>query len=91
MLFVYDRPQSVSFWMRNTLIPLDMLFADAAGIVVNIHEMAQPLDDTTIPGGEMIQFVLEVNGGIADLYGIGPGTMIRHPAIPQDVAAWRCQ
>lgn len=90
MLFVYDRPQSVSFWMRNTLIPLDIIFLDATGTVARVHENAVPLDETSIPGGGGIQFVLEINGGLAAQFGIGPGTELRHAAIGAD-AAWPCE
>lgn len=89
MVFVYDRPQSVSFWMRNTLIPLDMVFADATGVVRNIHTMAQPLDETPIFGGDDIQFVLEINGGMADMLGLAPGDEMQHPSLGPD-AAWPC-
>lgn len=92
MLFVYEHPQRVGFWMRNTLIPLDMLFITADGVVQRVHENAIPHDETAIPGGrDDIQFVLEVNGGVAGRFGITPGTQLRHPSIPQDAAAWRCE
>nr|WP_233495477.1 DUF192 domain-containing protein [Rhodosalinus halophilus] len=89
MLFVYERPQRVSFWMKNTLIPLDMIFADARGVVRRVHENAQPGDLTPIPGGDAIRFVLEVNGGMARTMGIGPGTELRHPSLGAG-AAWPC-
>jgi uncharacterized membrane protein (UPF0127 family) len=81
MLFVYDAPQPVSFWMRNTLIPLDMIFAGADGTIAAIHENAVPMDETPIPGGDAIQFVLEVNGGLTERLGIEPGDLLQHPAI----------
>ncbi|PSL20684.1 DUF192 domain-containing protein [Shimia abyssi] len=90
MLFVYDRPGPVSFWMRNTLIPLDMLFADETGVVRRVHSRAVPLDETAIPGGNKIQYVLEINGGLAEAMGIVEGSQMRHPAIAGDVAAWPC-
>jgi len=90
MLFVYERPQPVSFWMRNTLIPLDIIFADASGTVARVHANAVPLDETAIPGGRAIQFVLEINGGLAAAFGIAPGTELRHPAIGA-AAAWPCE
>ena len=90
MLFVYQRPQPVNFWMENTFIPLDMLFADATGRIQHIHENATPLDRTPIPGGDDIQYVLEINGGLSADLGIGPGTQIRHPAISPDIAVWPC-
>ena len=90
MLFVYERPQSVSFWMENTLIPLDMIFADETGVVRRIHENAIPLDRTPIPGGDGIQYVLEINGGMAAALGLSEGDEMRHPAITQALAAWPC-
>ncbi|MGR3592966.1 MAG: DUF192 domain-containing protein [Limimaricola soesokkakensis] len=84
MLFVYEQPQAVSFWMRNTLIPLDMIFAGPDGTVRSIHERAQPLDETPIPGGTDIQYVLELNGGMAERLGIAPGDTLRHPSIGTD-------
>ncbi len=92
MLFVYDRPQFVSFWMENTLIPLDMIFVGPDGIVRSVHANAIPLDRTSIPGGSNdIQYVLEVNGGVAADFGIAEGTEMRHPAFDQDLSAWSCE
>ena len=90
MLFVYDAPQIATFWMRNTLIPLDMIFADETGVVTHVHENAVPLDETTINGGENVQYVLEINGGLAGRLGIEPGTQLRHPSIG-NLAAWSCE
>ncbi|MEZ5888507.1 MAG: DUF192 domain-containing protein [Paracoccaceae bacterium] len=90
MLFVYDRPRIVAFWMKNTRIPLDMIFAGADGRVRKIQENARPFDETAIPGGDDIQFVLEINGGLAGRLGITPGAELRHPAIDSDKAAWPC-
>jgi len=90
MLFVYESPQSVAFWMENTLIPLDMIFADATGTVTRIHENAIPRDRTPIPGGDNIQYVLEINGGRAAALGITVGSQIQHPAIDPELAAWPC-
>ncbi len=90
MLFVYDKPQPVRFWMKNTLIPLDMIFADETGTVQKVHENAEPLSERGIFGGRSIQYVLEVNGGVAARFGIGEGDQLRHPAIGQDRAAWPC-
>lgn len=91
MLFVYDAPRRVSFWMRNTLIPLDMIFADARGVVTRVHANAIPGDETPIDGGENVQFTLEINGGLAARMGIVPGAELRHPSIAPDVAAWPCE
>ena len=90
MLFVYDRPQAASFWMKNTLIPLDIIFIGADGTVTRVAKMAKPHDETPIPGGSAIQFVLEINGGLAADLGLGEGAVLRHPAIDQSVAKWGC-
>ena len=84
MLFVYDGPHPASFWMRNTLIPLDMLFAGPDGTILALLVNAVPLDETRIPGGDGIQFVLEINGGMSDRLGITVGDVIQHPAIGPD-------
>lgn len=90
MLFVYESPQQASFWMMNTLIPLDMIFADPTGLVTKVHANAIPEDVTPIDGGPGVLFVLEVNGGLAARLGITPGAILRHPAVPQTTAAWPC-
>lgn len=90
MLFIYDRPLVARFWMKNTLIPLDMIFADETGTVQKVHENAEPLSERLITGGRDIQYVLEVNGGVSARLGIGPGDQLRHPGIGQDTAAWPC-
>lgn len=90
MLFVYPQPKRVAFWMKNTLIPLDMIFLDASGTVQKVHHEATPLDETPIFGGNDIQSVLEINGGLSRKIGIAEGWQLRHPAIDQDAAAWPC-
>jgi uncharacterized protein len=86
MLFVYEAPSRASFWMENTLIPLDMIFADATGRIVTVHPDAVPLDRTAIPGGDAIQYVLEINGGLAARLGIVPGDLMQHPSIGPDAS-----
>ncbi|WP_434287632.1 DUF192 domain-containing protein [Celeribacter sp. SCSIO 80788] len=86
MLFVYEKPQPVAFWMANTLIPLDMIFADRRGVVTRVHDNAVPLDRTAIPGGDAVFAVLEINGGLAQGLGIKPGDVIRHPAFGPEAA-----
>jgi uncharacterized membrane protein (UPF0127 family) len=90
MLFIYDSPQRATFWMRNTLISLDMIFTDAAGVVRHVHHNAIPGDETTIDGGAGILTVLEINGGLARAMGIVPDSEMRHPAFAPDRAAWPC-
>ena len=90
MLFVYEEEQPrVSFWMRNTLIPLDLLYIDTDGIVQEIHT-ALPLDETPIPSSGPRLAVLEINGGLARAMGMTAGTQIQHPAFGAD-AAWSCE
>lgn len=91
MLFVYPEPRMVGFWMKNTLIPLDMIFVDRTGTVRRVHSNAVPGDLTPIMGGsDDILAVLEINGGLARKLGIAPGTQLRHPAFAPDRAAWGC-
>ncbi|MFW2541940.1 DUF192 domain-containing protein [Primorskyibacter sp. 2E107] len=89
MLFAYDDAKPVAFWMKNTLIPLDMIFADAAGVVTKVHTRAIPGDLTPIPSEDPAQFVLEINGGLAAQMGIKPGAEMRHPIIAD--GAWPCE
>ena len=88
MLFVYDRPQHARFWMRNTLIPLDMIFADSTGLILRIHENAIPLDETVIDGGEGVSHVLEINGGLSARLGLTAGSEIQHPTFKN--SRWPC-
>ncbi|MFZ8942732.1 MAG: DUF192 domain-containing protein [Gemmobacter sp.] len=90
MLFVYEAPQRATFWMKNTLIPLDMVFLDPAGRVLGVHAMARPGDETIIDGGPGVLGVLEINGGLAARLGIAEGSELRHPAFAAGPAAWPC-
>jgi uncharacterized membrane protein (UPF0127 family) len=76
MLFVFPTVDQVSFWMENTLIPLDMLFIDADGKIVTVHENAIPLDRTAIPSGKPVKAVLEISGGESAKQGIHVGDTI---------------
>lgn len=91
MLFIYDAPTEPSFWMQNTLIPLDMIFADPTGQITRIHSNAIPHDTTPIPGGPNVLMVLEINGGMAELLGVTEGSALRHPRLDQDNALWPCE
>lgn len=77
MLFLFERPQQLSFWMRNTEIPLDMIFIEPSFRILGVVENAEPRTDTSrsVPGDS--QYVLEVNAGFSRNHGIGPGTMVR--------------
>lgn len=97
MLFVYETPRPASFWMKNTLIPLDILFFDASGVLRHVHPQARPLDLTPIPGAAPGDpnpdrlLVLELAGGEAARLGLTPGTTLRHMAVPQATAAAPCR
>ena len=80
MLFVFDPQRAVSFWMRNTLIPLDMLFIRSDGTIANIEVAAEPLTETSRPSDGVVMAVLELNGGITQLLGIRAGDRVLHPA-----------
>jgi uncharacterized protein len=79
MLFDYGSPQPASFWMKNTLIPLDMIFIAPDGRILNIHERAVPGSLDPIPSAGPVRGVLEVNGGTASRLGIKPGDRVLHP------------
>ena len=89
MLFVYEEAGPASFWMKNTLIPLDMIFADPSGVVTRVHSNAIPGDLTPIDGGRGVLVVLEINGGLAQAMGITAGDQLRHPSLGA-AAAWPC-
>lgn len=79
MLFEFDREAPVSFWMKNTYIPLDMIFISRAGVVTNIVANAEPLSERVIPSGPPCAAVLELNGGAAAAIGLKVGDKVRHP------------
>ena len=90
MLFAYKTPTQLSFWMRNTLIPLDLIFIDKSGRVTRIHHNAQPLDETQIPSNGKVLAVLEINGGLSQRYGISLGSEVRHALFDPAEATWPC-
>jgi hypothetical protein len=77
MLFDFKTPQQVAFWMKNTLIPLDMLFIDKDGYIINLAVNATPLSEANIPSRGAILGVLEIRGGRAGELGIDPGDRVR--------------
>ena len=76
MLFVFDDVSERSFWMRNTFIPLDMLFIEENGTVHHIHENAVPLDETAVDSNGPVKAVLEINGGTVAKLGIKEGNIV---------------
>ncbi len=79
MLFDFKADQPVSMWMRNTRIPLDMLFVARDGRIVNIAQRTVPFSETTIPSRGPVRAVLEVAGGTAERLGLKPGDRLVHP------------
>jgi uncharacterized membrane protein (UPF0127 family) len=76
MIFLFREPEHQTFWMRNTLIPLDMIFIGSDKRVVGVYENAQPRTDRTRAVDGDSQYVLEVNAGFARRWGIGPGSRV---------------
>ena len=81
MLFIYGREQVLQMWMKNTLIPLDMLFINHAGAIVHIHERAVPGSLRTISSTKRARAVLELNGGTVSRLGLRPGDRVLHRAL----------
>jgi uncharacterized membrane protein (UPF0127 family) len=80
MLFIYEQPQEVSMWMKNTFIPLDMLFVDTGGKVIRVVENTVPHSLETISSQGLALGVIELKGGTAKRLGIDTGARISHPA-----------
>ena len=79
MLFDYGRPVNASMWMKNTYIPLDMLFIGEDGRIEKIAERTIPHSLQTISAGRPVRAVLELNGGTASRHGIKVGDRVLHP------------
>lgn len=80
MLFVFHSMKQRGFWMKNTLIPLDMIFIEDDGRIGHIHSNAQPLDEAVVSSGGDAMAVLEINGGLSDKLGLQAGDMVLHTA-----------
>jgi uncharacterized membrane protein (UPF0127 family) len=78
MLFDFFKEMPVSFWMKNTLIPLDMVFIAGDGTIKHVHANAVPMSTDAIPSEYPVRAVLEINGGSAALLGIKPGDKVKH-------------
>jgi uncharacterized membrane protein (UPF0127 family) len=79
MLFDFKRDQDVAMWMRNTRIPLDMVFIDRTGKIVNIAQRTVPFSEATISSAGPVRAVLELNGGTAERLGLKAGDRVIHP------------
>lgn len=81
MLFKFDQTREILMWMKNTPLPLDMIFIDADGVVARIAENTTPFSETIIPSVAPVRYVLELNGGTAARRGISAGDRVRHRVI----------
>ncbi len=73
MLFIFPEDKEANFWMKNTILPLDLLFVRADGTIVTIHPMAEPYSEKLISSGKPVRMVLEILGGQAAKQGIRIG------------------
>ena len=78
MLFDFNPPQAVSFWMHNTILPLDIIFVGADGHILNVAANAAPFSDENIPSQGRARAVLELNAGRAQALGIVAGDVVHH-------------
>lgn len=76
MLFYYPQPREMSMWMKNTILSLDILFADSDGLVISIARQATPLSLDSIASGGLARYVLELNAGTAAALGIAVGNRL---------------
>ena len=76
MVFVYNPPQQVSMWMKNTFIPLDIIFVDENHVITHIHHNAIPEDLTPITSSKKVVYVIEINAYEAEKYGIAIGDRV---------------
>jgi uncharacterized protein len=83
MLFTYTRPQRVSYWMKNTLIPLDIIYIAPDGKILSIARNARPHDETPLASGGLVLGVLELAGGRAAQLGMLPGDRVLHRIFPK--------
>jgi len=72
MLFVYEKPSAPKFWMKNTFIPLDIIFLDKSGKIIKIFEQVPRLSENKITAGKNISFVLEINAGLIEQFEVDP-------------------
>ena len=84
MLFLYEQPRRISMWMKNTFIPLDMIFIDAAGVVVHVAANSTPGSLASISSEIPAVAVLEINGGLAATLHITTGSRVYHEAFRED-------
>jgi uncharacterized protein len=85
MLFLFERQQPLSFWMKNTHIPLDMIFIDESGVVAGIVENAEPMTTVSRKVDKPSRYVLEVNAGISRKLGLAAGERVHFAGVPSNL------
>ena len=90
MLFIFEPPRPASFWMRNTMIPLDMIFIEDSGRVESIAERNDPYSQRTSSSLGDVRAVLEINGGLSRQLGIAAGTQVIHFAFQETPEGLDC-
>jgi uncharacterized protein len=83
MLFIYDKPQNITMWMKNTYISLDMVFADARGTIIRIARNTEPFSTDIIEAGGQAKVVLEVPAGTARRLNLKRGDTLHHPSVTE--------
>jgi uncharacterized membrane protein (UPF0127 family) len=83
MLFIFDSERPIAMWMKNTYIPLDMVFVSRAGRVVGIVRNAKPMSEDVIPSVRPVYGVIELNAGVADGIALAVGDRVRHPGFKE--------
>ncbi len=76
MLFIFESPDIHRFWMKNTIIPLDITFIDSLGVIDTIYRKTEPLSEKNLPSRRKVQFVVETNGGFSDRNNIKEGDLV---------------
>ena len=90
MLFIFEPPRPANFWMRNTMIPLDMIFIDDSGKVESIAERMDTYSERVSSSQSDVRAVLEINGGLSRQLGSVPGAQVIHPAFENAPEKLRC-
>ncbi|YBV97263.1 DUF192 domain-containing protein [Phyllobacteriaceae bacterium JZ32] len=87
MLFVFDETRTVMMWMKNTPLPLDMVFVGHDGAIATIRENTEPFSEAIVSSVVPVAFVIELRAGVAKRLGLAIGDHVRHPAICGECAA----
>lgn len=78
MLFIFEKASPLSFYMKNTLIPLDIIYLDDTQKIIKIIPNAQPMNETPLPSDQPAKYVLEIKGGLSAQWGLSPGDSLSY-------------